>query len=118
MYPSPKSQRRDAAAASIVVLGTLCLTVPAQAQTPQSRLSLGVEAKDAKGLVAPALDVVAPALDIIAPETSLDKSVAKAQVGKQEQFTLAADVLFAFDKADLSADANSRFDEVAARIKE
>jgi outer membrane protein OmpA-like peptidoglycan-associated protein len=63
------------------------------------------------------LDIVAPVLDIVAPESSLDESISRAQIGNQERFTLAADVLFAFDKADLTPAARSRLREVTDALR-
>lgn len=64
-----------------------------------------------------ALDIVAPVLDIVAPVSSLDDSIAQTDAGSARQFTLAADVLFAFDTSDLAAPAQSRLDEVAAALR-
>jgi OmpA-OmpF porin, OOP family len=67
---------------------------------------------------APALDIDAPALDILAPASSLDESESEVQIGNQQQITLAADVLFAFDRATLTGAARSRLARVAAALRQ
>jgi OOP family OmpA-OmpF porin len=62
-------------------------------------------------------DIHAPVRDISRTVESLDGSVADQQSGKQTQVTLAADVLFAFDRSELSAVANGRLSQTATLIR-
>jgi outer membrane protein OmpA-like peptidoglycan-associated protein len=56
-------------------------------------------------------------LDLTLTVVSLDGSLTTAESEKEVKLTLAADVLFAFDKASLEPAARSRLDEVTARIR-
>src|SRR3954468_2181857 len=58
-----------------------------------------------------------PVQDLVLEESSLDNSGSTQESGKRVKVTLAADVLFRFDKASLSPRANGRIAEVAARIE-
>ncbi len=68
-------------------------------------------------VTAGARDIHAPVLEITRTVESLDGSVADEQSGKQTQVTLAADVLFAFDRSELSAVANIRLRQTASVIR-
>ena len=63
------------------------------------------------------LDLVAKVEDLTTKITDLQGNVAVEQAPKQVQVTLAADVFFAFDKADLNPDTQSKLTEVANLIK-
>jgi outer membrane protein OmpA-like peptidoglycan-associated protein len=63
------------------------------------------------------VDVELPVQDIVLTSTSLDNSVQTGETDKQVKVTLAADVLFKFDKATLSPRARSRIAEVSRRIR-
>jgi OmpA-OmpF porin, OOP family len=56
-------------------------------------------------------------LDLTLTVVSLDGSLATAESEKEVKLTLAADVLFAFDKASLEPAARARIDEASARIR-
>jgi outer membrane protein OmpA-like peptidoglycan-associated protein len=62
------------------------------------------------------VDIELPVVDLVYETASLDNSVETSESSKQVKVTLAADVLFKFDKASLSRRARSRIAEVANRI--
>jgi|SRR3954452_15075717 OOP family OmpA-OmpF porin len=64
------------------------------------------------------VDIELPVVDLVLTSSSLDDSVKTGETDKQIKVTLAADVLFKFDKAALSPRARSRIAEVADRIRE
>jgi OOP family OmpA-OmpF porin len=74
-------------------------------------LAIGVAGPAARGQEHPKV------LDIRLTVISLDGSVSTTESERQVAVTLAADVLFAFDKASLTARARGRIGEVAARIR-
>ncbi|MEV0588831.1 OmpA family protein [Nonomuraea sp. NPDC050310] len=59
------------------------------------------------------VDLVAPIVDLELPVAALDLSLIDAD----RRITLAADVLFAFDKADLSNKARTRIEQAAELLK-
>ncbi|MEU6729436.1 OmpA family protein [Nonomuraea wenchangensis] len=63
------------------------------------------------------LDISGKVLDISERVSSLDESVTHETAGAVRTITVATDVLFAFDKADLSAKAESRLAQVAGTLK-
>jgi outer membrane protein OmpA-like peptidoglycan-associated protein len=64
------------------------------------------------------VDIELPVVDLNYETASLDESVRTSESSKQVQVTLAADVLFRFDKAALSPRAKARIGEVADRISQ
>ena len=64
------------------------------------------------------MDLVLPVVDLTYGSASLDNSVRTDESADQVKVTLAADVLFQFDKASLSPRARSRIDEVAGRLRD
>jgi OmpA-OmpF porin, OOP family len=66
---------------------------------------------------ATAAEVRPQVLDIRLTVISLDGSVSTTESERRVEVTLAADVLFAFDKASLTSRARGRIGEVAARIR-
>jgi len=64
------------------------------------------------------VDLVLPVVDLTYGSASLDNSVQTKEGSSEVEVTLAADVLFRFDKASLSPRARSRIDEVAGRIQD
>lgn len=64
------------------------------------------------------VDIELPVVDLNYETASLDDSVRTAESSKQVQVTLAADVLFRFDKAVLSRGARQRIAEVSERISQ
>jgi outer membrane protein OmpA-like peptidoglycan-associated protein len=77
-------------------------------------LSLVLALAAAPGVV----DIELPVVDLQYETASLDDSVQTAESSKQVEVTLAADVLFRFDKAALSPRARARIGEVTARISQ
>ena len=73
----------------------------------------------ALALAAPGVvDIELPVVDLQYETASLDNSVQTAESSKQVKVTLAADVLFRFDKAALSPRAQTRLGEVTGRISQ
>jgi outer membrane protein OmpA-like peptidoglycan-associated protein len=79
-----------------------------------SLASLAVVAALASGVV----DIELPVVDLNYETASLDDSVHTSESSKQVKVTLAADVLFRFDKASLSPRAKARLAEVSKRISQ
>jgi outer membrane protein OmpA-like peptidoglycan-associated protein len=77
-------------------------------------LSLALALAAAPGVV----DIELPVVDLEYQTASLDDSIQTAESSKQVTVTLAADVLFKFDKAALSPRARARIGEVTARISQ
>lgn len=67
---------------------------------------------------APVLEVDAPVLDLTLTVASTDRSLSDEQTATQERVILAADVLFAFDKADLTPAAQATIAQAAQRIRD
>lgn len=65
---------------------------------------------------APVLDLELPVQDLVLTVVSLDGSIAEAEVDRDVRITLAADVLFAFDRATLAARARPRLEQARKRI--
>jgi outer membrane protein OmpA-like peptidoglycan-associated protein len=63
------------------------------------------------------LDIRLPVLDLELTSSSLDDSVQTAESEREVRLTLAADVLFRFNKASLTPKARSRLEEVTGRIR-
>ena len=93
----------------------------------RSRASVAVALAAAALLATPAaaqesdptiLDIELPVLDLTYGTASLDNSVQTEESTARVKVTLAADVLFRFDRASLSPKARSRIEEVADRISE
>ncbi|MEU6720129.1 OmpA family protein [Nonomuraea sp. NPDC046802] len=85
------------------------IQVPVKAGAPVTApvLDIGGKALDANGKV----------LDIGERVANLDESVTNETTGTQRTITVAADVLFTFDKATLTSKAKSRLEEAAALLK-
>jgi outer membrane protein OmpA-like peptidoglycan-associated protein len=64
------------------------------------------------------VDIELPVVDLSYESTSLDNSVRTAESADEVKVTLAADVLFRFDKATLSPKARDRIDAVVKRIRD
>ena len=64
------------------------------------------------------VDIELPVVDLSYESTSLDESVRTAESADEVKVTLAADVLFRFDKATLSPKARDRINGVVARIRD
>jgi outer membrane protein OmpA-like peptidoglycan-associated protein len=63
-------------------------------------------------------DLVLPVEDLTLETSSLDRSVSTEESSKEVKVTLAADVLFHFDRASLTPRARTRIAEAAARIRQ
>jgi outer membrane protein OmpA-like peptidoglycan-associated protein len=63
-------------------------------------------------------DLVLPVEDLTLETTSLDRSVQTQESNREVKVTLAADVLFRFDRASLTSRARSRIAEAAAKIRQ
>lgn len=68
-------------------------------------------------LAAPVLDLTASVLDIDLRIANLDESFTDSKQGDQRKLIVAADVLFAFDKASLTGKAKSRLEQAAATLR-
>jgi outer membrane protein OmpA-like peptidoglycan-associated protein len=65
----------------------------------------------------PVSELTLPVVDLSLTEATLDDSVQTAESARRVRVTLAADVLFAFDRAALSPGAQRRLGDVARRIR-
>lgn len=66
---------------------------------------------------APPADAVGVVQDIVGETESLDGSESEIRQGRTITLALTSDVLFAFDKSDLTASAHQRLEQAAAQIK-
>jgi outer membrane protein OmpA-like peptidoglycan-associated protein len=66
---------------------------------------------------APVVDISAPVVGLQLPVSSLDGSLTNVTGGPRQKIIVAADVLFAFDKATLTPAAKSRIDEAAGTLR-
>jgi outer membrane protein OmpA-like peptidoglycan-associated protein len=64
------------------------------------------------------VDIELPVVDLSYESASLDESVRTTESEDAVELTLAADVLFRFDKATLGPKAQRRIDEVVARVRD
>ncbi|WP_067168518.1 OmpA family protein [Microtetraspora niveoalba] len=62
-------------------------------------------------------DVIAPVEDVIAEVESLDGSESESKQGEQVTVALTSDVLFALDKAVLTAGAKTHLRRIAAKVR-
>lgn len=72
---------------------------------------------DPEDTVAAVEDVIAPVEDVIAEVESLDGAESESKQGDQVTVALTSDVLFALDRAVLTARARQRLGQVAERIR-
>jgi len=63
------------------------------------------------------VDLELPVVDLTLSESSLDDSLQSEDLGKEVRLTLAADVLFRFNKASLTPKARSRLSDASRRIR-
>jgi len=110
-----------------VLLGalvTVCVLVVAPAvaraesiaPTPRPSIVPGPRPVPGEPLTAPVVDLDAPVREIYLRTGDLDGVSQEAESEDRIELVLAADVLFAFGKADLSPAAQDRLAEVAARL--
>ncbi|MFF3438745.1 OmpA family protein [Streptosporangium sp. NPDC002721] len=95
--------------AALVVGLAVCTPPPAPTQAPQ--LTPGPPAR------APIVDVRARVIDIELRIGTLDESIIDADTPTSGRITMAADVLFAFDKATVTAEAGRRLAQAATILK-
>lgn len=104
--------------AAAVLLATPAL---AGAATPGSdgviRGDWATDPGTASGVTAAVLDVSAEVRDVVRDVRSIDGSFGVATGGTSTTVTLQADVLFAFDKADLTPRARARLDQVVQELR-
>jgi len=65
---------------------------------------------------APVLDFSGPVRDFHGPTSNMDESVTDSQGQDKRTITVAADVVFEFDKAELSDKATSRLSQVVRKL--
>jgi outer membrane protein OmpA-like peptidoglycan-associated protein len=68
-------------------------------------------------VVAPVEDIIASVEDVIAEVESLDGAESESKQGEQVTVALTSDVLFALDRAVLTAGAKLRLRQVAAKVR-
>lgn len=90
-------------------------SVPSPAATPYVTPSGPPPGPVAK---APILDLTAPVLGLELPVSSLDGSLTDVTGAGRQKIIVAADVLFAFNRATLTPAAKSRIDAVAQALRE
>ncbi|WP_430503070.1 OmpA family protein [Micromonospora trifolii] len=114
--------RRTALAATL----TICLLVsePAiawSAPTPTPAPPIGIvpgpQVTSGEQVSAPIVDIQGPVQDIFLLTGDPDGASLQAESSRRIELTLAADVLFAFGRADLSPAARARLDEIAERLR-
>lgn len=113
--------RRTALAATL----TICLLVsePAVAWSapiptpPPPTVVPGPQIVSGEQVSAPIVDIQGPVQDIFLLTEDPDGTSMQAESSRRIELTLAADVLFAFGKADLSPAARARLDEIAGRLR-
>ncbi|TDD23996.1 OmpA family protein [Nonomuraea diastatica] len=108
--------------ASALVLSLLATLTPAPSSSPSPPIQAPVEGGEPA--TAPVLDISGKTLDtggkildIGERISTLDESVTNETSGRQRTITVAADVLFAFDKATLTGKAESRLAQAAELLK-
>ncbi len=94
-----------------VVVAVLLLAAPASADTPVGQLPTASQAE---------LDASVHVLELNVHQGDLDASVTQiaqeSTDGGDEVITLASDILFAFDKSDLSSAATARIEDLVAEV--
>lgn len=93
--------------------------------TPTGPVVMGLPPATASIDVAPVLEWVAPVLetvpaefDLIRRSADVDGAVGRDQTAAREQFTLAGDVFFEFDSADLTDRARTELAAIATQLAE
>lgn len=66
----------------------------------------------------PVIDLEAPVMDLVHATTNEDGSLTDAEEDEERVLTLAADVLFDYDEAELTSDADDVLDEAAEVLTE
>ncbi|WP_410816322.1 OmpA family protein [Micromonospora sp. 050-3] len=104
-----------------IALALLLVSDPAvawAAPTSPDAVLPGPTRKIGNQVSSPILDIQAPIEDVFLRTEDLDGNTREAESGGRIELTLAADVLFAFGKADISPAARTRLTEIATRLRE
>ncbi|NBE98900.1 OmpA family protein [Nonomuraea sp. KC401] len=99
--------------ASALALSLLVALTP----SPSPSAPVQVPVEGGQPATAPVLDISGEILDISERISNLDESVTNETSGRERTITVAADVLFAFDKATLTGKAERRLEQVAELLK-
>lgn len=95
-------------------------TPPSPGPTPAPTMVVLPWASDpatADGVTGEVRDITGEVRDIVVSVESVDGSIGVAEGGPDTTVTVAADVLFAFDKADLTAAARAKLAEAAQEVR-
>ncbi|MEH1166257.1 OmpA family protein [Micromonospora sp. CPCC 205539] len=115
------SRRAALAATTLTVLlvGEPAVAWSAPTPTPTSGTTAvpGPTLGPSEQVSAPIIDIRAPVEDIYLRTEDLDGNSLEAESGGRIELTLAADVLFAFGKADLSPAARTRLAQITERLR-
>ncbi|MEU8261115.1 OmpA family protein [Micromonospora sp. NPDC048999] len=115
---SRSAERVAALAVAAVALGVLIVAPAGPAATAEpASPAPGPSVTPGTDVARPALDITAPALDIVVPIEDLTDGSITAESRSRVELTLAADVLFAFGKADLTPAARARLVEIAEQLR-
>ncbi|MFD2764637.1 OmpA family protein [Micromonospora eburnea] len=118
---SRSAERVAALTATALVLGVLLVAPAATAGTaspaPGPIVVPGPSVAAGTEVLRPALDITAPALDILVPVEDLTDRSITAESPSRVELTLAADVLFAFGKAELTPAARGRLAGIAEQLR-
>ena len=106
---------RTTLALASVCLGGLVLTAGPAAAAGSDDGTAGA-GSGAVSVVPGGIDIRAVVLDLRVGTADLDGAVSTTRTGTVARVTLDADVLFAFDRADLSPSAQGRLDDTAAAL--
>ncbi|WNM40494.1 OmpA family protein [Micromonospora halotolerans] len=115
-----RSAERAAALAAVVALvvpaGPALAAAPAS-PPPEPVVVPGPSLPAGAVVRAPVLDLDAPAQDILVPVEDLTDGSITAESRSRVELTLAADVLFAFGRAELSPAARTRLAGIAEQVR-
>ncbi|MFU8850528.1 OmpA family protein [Micromonospora sp. SL1-18] len=116
---SRSAERVAALAVALVLVVPAGEAVAAQSMspTPGPMIVPGPTIAPGANVVRPALDITASPLDILVPVEDLADGSITAESGSRVELTLAADVLFAFGKAELSPAARARLAGIAEQLR-
>jgi outer membrane protein OmpA-like peptidoglycan-associated protein len=104
MFRSP-SLGRGARSAGLVAAAAFAAAGPAPSVAQDESVSADV------------LDLALPVVDLLLETSSLDRTVRRTEGAEDVRVTLAADVLFAFNRARLSPRAGKRIAEVTEEVR-
>lgn len=107
----------------LLLAGCVLLTEPAvawaepTAPAPGTTIVPGAQVAPGEQVTAPVVDLETPVREIFLETGDLEGVAREAESSDRIELVLAADVLFAFGKADLSPAAKVRLAEVAERLR-